>query len=167
MKTKVYWKTYIEPAMIAINIGTPTPTLTPIMSLLLTPPVSPSMTPVIPDVGVLVGTKDVGVPLVDSRFLTFVPNAIVLATEFCVVAGHVAVDPDGTEVISVLVAVYFDVVCSDTGQLSRPVDRQPVPVYVVELMSVVVVKPVASTALAVNAALVEVVFARQELASVV
>jgi hypothetical protein len=40
-------------------------------------------------------------------------------------------------------------------------------VYVVELISVVVVKPVASTPLAVNTALVGVVVARQKLASVV
>jgi hypothetical protein len=75
-------KTYIKPPMMASNTGTPRPILRPMMSLLLTPPVSPSTTPVIPEVGVVVGTKDVGVPLVDARFLTLVPNAMVLATEF-------------------------------------------------------------------------------------
>ena len=113
------------------------------MSFLLTPSVDLSTMPTMAEVGVVVGAKDEGVPLLDARFLTLVPNAIVLATEFWIVTGHDAVEPEGTEVTSVLVVVYFDVVCSETGQLSKPVDKQPVPVYVVELISVVVVKPVA------------------------
>jgi len=37
-------RTYTTPARIAIRTGTPTPTLTPIIILLLTPPVLPLMT---------------------------------------------------------------------------------------------------------------------------
>ena len=56
--------------MMAINTGTPTPTLKPMISLLLTPPVFPSRTlllpalPELPDEEDVVGTYDIGLPVV-------------------------------------------------------------------------------------------------------
>ena len=131
--------------MIAINTGRPTPTLTPMMILLLTPPVFPLITPLRPegseeavDVG---GTYDTGLPLVEVITCLFVPKAIVLVTLAWVVAGKVASDPESTEVTRVLVTEFFMVVCSDTGQFTSPVDRHIVAVYVISVLIVVVVKP--------------------------
>jgi hypothetical protein len=45
----------------------------------------------------------------EVKTLAFAPKAIVAATELFVVAGNVAVDPEGTEVTSVLVTVFLDV----------------------------------------------------------
>jgi hypothetical protein len=47
---------------------------------------------------------------VDAKALAFAPKAIVLATKLWVVAGNVAVDPEGTEVASILVTVFLDVI---------------------------------------------------------
>lgn len=53
----------MQPAKMAINTGTPTPTLTPMMTLLLTPPVLPLTARLLGEdcVG---ATYDVGLPVV-------------------------------------------------------------------------------------------------------
>lgn len=163
-------KTYMQPAIMAINTGTPTPTLTPMMTLLLTPPVSPLITLLIPedDVAVETGTYDTGVPLVALSFWIFVPKAIVLTRVFCVVAGNVAAEPEGTAVTRVLVTVFFDVDCSETGQFTSPVDRHAVAVYVTSVLVVMVVKSfLAITVAAALAAAVALPVAAQTPARVV
>src|SRR2546430_1802804 len=91
-------KSYMLPATMAINTGKPMPTLTPMMTLLLAPPVFPLITILIPEDGDGVGTYDTGLPLVALIFWIFVPKAIVLMTALCVVARNVALEPEGTAV---------------------------------------------------------------------
>ena len=69
-------KSYMQAAMLASNNGNPTPTTTPMIILLLTPPVFPSTILVIPEVGP--GTYDVGVPLEGFIACALLPKAIVL-----------------------------------------------------------------------------------------
>jgi len=130
----------MQTATIIINTGTPTPTLTPMMILLLTPPVSPLrivLLVLLLEDGV--GTYDTGLPLVALIPWIFVPKAIVLTTVFCIVAGNVASEPEGTAVTKVLVTVFLEVDCSETGQFTSPVDRHTVAVYVTSVLIVVVV----------------------------
>jgi len=141
----------MQPATMVINTGTPMPTLTPMMTLLLTPPVSPLITLLLPEDGV--GTYDTGLPLVALIFWIFVPKAIVLRTVFCVVAGNVASEPEGTAVTKVLVTVFFEVDCSETGQFTSPVDRHTVAVCVTSVLVVVVRSSLAIIVAAVAAAL--------------
>lgn len=157
-------------ATMAIKTETPTPTLTPIMILLLTPPVSPSITLLIQEDGVGTydtgeteeteevcvtgGIYDTGLPLVALISRIFSPKAIVLTTVLCVVAGNVALEPEGTAVTRVLVAVFLEVDCSEAGQFMSPVDRHTVAVYVTSVLIVVVVRSsLASIMAAVAAAL--------------
>ena len=74
---------------------------------------------------------------------------MVVGTEARVVAGKEALTPEGTAVTSVLVAVNFDVVCSDTGQSTNPVERHPTPTYVILVLKVVVVRSARGATLAV------------------
>jgi hypothetical protein len=130
----------MQTATIIINTGTPTPTLTPMMILLLTPPVSPLrivLLVLLLEDGV--GTYDTGLPLVALIPWIFVPKAIVLTTVVCIVAGNVASEPEGTAVTKVLVTVFLEVDCSETGQFTSPVDRHTVAVYVTSVLIVVVV----------------------------
>jgi hypothetical protein len=133
-------KTYTLPATMAINTGKPMPTLTPMMTLLLAPPVFPLITLLIPEDGDGVGIYDTGLPLVALIFWIFVPKAIVLTTIFCVVTGNVASEPEGTAVTRVLVTVFFEVDCNETGQFTSPVDWHTVAVYVTSVLVVVVVR---------------------------
>jgi hypothetical protein len=93
--------------MIAISTGTPTPILTPMTSLLLTPPVFPLKTLVIPvpPVGEEVGTKDTGLPLVELIAFTFVPKGIVVTAVLIAAVKNVAFEPEGTTENSVFVTV--------------------------------------------------------------
>jgi hypothetical protein len=142
----------MQRATMVINTGTPTPTLTPMMTLLLTPPVSPMIMVLLPEDGV--GTYDTGLPLVALIPWIFVPKAILLTTVFCIVAGNVASEPEGTAVTKVLVTVFLEVDCSETGQFTSPVDRHTVAVYVTSVLIVVVVRsPLAVIVAAVAAAL--------------
>ena len=109
-------------AVTAINNGTPTPTLTPMISLLLTPLVSPLRTPVTL-VGEEVGTKDTGLPLVELMAWILVPKAIVLTAVLLAAVTNVALDPEGTVITRVFVTVVLDVDCSETGQFNSPVDK--------------------------------------------
>jgi hypothetical protein len=146
-------KTYMQTATMVINTGTPTPTLTPMTTLLLTPPVSPLIMVLLPEDGV--GIYDTGLPLVALIPWIFVPKAILLTTVFCIVAGNVASEPEGTAVTKVLVTVFLEVDCSETGQFTSPVDRHTVAVYVTLVLIVVVVKsPLAVIVAAVAAAAV-------------
>jgi hypothetical protein len=142
----------MQTATIVINTGTPTPTLTPMMTLLLTPPVSPLIMVLLTEDGV--GTYDTGLPLVARIAWIFVPKAILLTVVFCFVVGNVASEPEGTAVTKVLVTVFLEVDCSETGQFTSPVDRHAVAVYVTSVLIVVVVRsPLAVIVAAVAAAL--------------
>ena len=44
------------------------------------------------------------------------------------VVGKVAVEPEGTAVVNVLVTVFLEVDCSETGQFTRVVPRHTVAV---------------------------------------
>jgi hypothetical protein len=124
--------TYMHPAITAINTGTPTPTLTPMTSLLLTLPVFPFSTPLIPvptlPVAEAVGTKDTGLPVVELIALIPVPNAIALTAVPVVAVTKVAFDPDGTTDTRVFVTIFLDVDCREIGQFMRPVDKHCVAV---------------------------------------
>lgn len=147
-------------AMAATMTGTPTPTLTPMIILLSTPPTSPSgCAPDSPgspgssglSVSVsLGGIYEAGLPVVASTDLMFVPKGTGLATTLSVEVGNTAVEPDGTAVISVLVLITFVVLWSEAGQLVRPGDWQTTPVYVTLSNRVVVSSSSSSLALAVK-----------------
>jgi hypothetical protein len=150
----------MNPATIAINTGKPTPTLTPIMTLLLTPPVFPLTTPLIPEgCEDTVGTYDTGLPLVALIPCFLVPNATVLRTVACAVAGKIASEPDGTEVVKVLVTEFFKVDCNETGQFTSPVDWHTVAVYVTSVLMTVVVRSSLAFKLAVELAVFAVTVA--------
>ena len=76
-------------------------------SLLLTPPVFPLKTLVIPvpPVGEEVGTKDTGLPLVELIAFTFVPKGMVLTAVLVAAVRNVAFEPEGTTENSVFVTV--------------------------------------------------------------
>jgi len=167
----------MDAAMMASKNGTPTPTLTPMMTLLLTPSVLPPRMLSVPagekgsavDVGGG-GTNDTGLPLVPVMAWIFAPKAITLATEFCVVAGNVASDPGGTAVTKVFVTVFLEVDCSDTGQFTSPVDKHIVAVCVILVVIVVVSRSSLATivgAVAVGATVEAVRLTAQPLAKVV
>lgn len=114
------------------NTGTPTPTLTPIINLLLTPPVfsfetSPAGGPPALPVDVVKGggTYDFGTP--DEPVMDNAPfpnseaaNAVTAADD------QITLNPDGTTVLRVFVTTFREIVCSDAGQLIRPGDKQAV-----------------------------------------
>lgn len=133
-------ETYITPAMTATTAGRPSPTLSPMMSLLLTPPLSPLSTapspvgdadgPVVCVRDVVVGgggTYDLGVPDDPvSDMASFgkgtVANAVTAAFD------HTTDDPDTTVALKVLVTTFLDTVCSEAGQLIMPRDMHAVAV---------------------------------------
>lgn len=95
------------PIMIAARTGTPTPTLTPIMTLVSTPWTSPSgcsgVGPLLPEIDVTEevgggGVYDVGDPVVASIAFIFVPNGTGVATPVPAVSGKVASEPAGMTV---------------------------------------------------------------------
>jgi hypothetical protein len=140
----------MHPAITAINTGTPTPMLTPMISLSLTPPVFPFSTPLIPLlVAEAVGTKDTGLPLVELMALIPVPNAIALTAVPVVAVIKVAFDPEGTTDTRVFVTVFLEVDCRETGQFMRPVDKHCVAVYVYVTSVLVVVDEAAFRAVTV------------------
>jgi hypothetical protein len=85
------------------------------------------------------GTKDTGDPEVEVNALTFVPNAIVVATLAVTVAGKVADDPEGTDVINVLTVVVSVVFWSEAGQMANAGETQLTAENVSVVDSVVVV----------------------------
>jgi len=137
------WRdTYTSPAIIPINTGTPTPTLTPMISLLLTPFVFPLRTPVspVPPVGEEVGTKETGLPLVELIAFTFVPKGMVVTAVLLAAVMNVAFEPEGTTETSVFVTVLWDVDCRDAGQFRSPVERHKIAVLVYVTSVLVVVE---------------------------
>jgi hypothetical protein len=96
-------ETYKQAANSPIKIGTPIPTLTPMMTLLETPFVFPFT--ILCAVLEGPGMYDVGVPVRVASFCTLEPKGMVLATELEMEAGNVGATPDGTEVVSVNVDV--------------------------------------------------------------
>ena len=135
--------------MIIIKSGTPTPTLTPMMTLLLTPPVSPSTVLVNVDsllVGFDVavvevdvfGIYDTGLPLVASTSFALAPNATVFTTASLVVVGNAASVPTGTAATNVLVTTFLTADWSEAGQFTSPVDKHTVAICVTTVVDVVI-----------------------------
>lgn len=92
---------YAEPNPTRARNGTPSPTLSPMMSLLFVPSVLPLRMPPSPPVDDAVdevdwGTYDVGVPDVAPSLYVLVPKGIAAVIEAEVLVGIVFVVPDST-----------------------------------------------------------------------
>lgn len=135
------------------STGTPRPTVTPIMMgflLSLWPAPLPSLPeePVDPSSPVpngFSGSEDgctvnaFGRPVVLGSRFACGPNGIAVTTVFCVVAGNVGSwSPSLISVVSDSVVVYTVIVCSETGQFSKPADSHPTAVTATSVLRMVV-----------------------------
>lgn len=133
------WLTYMIAAMAASRTGTPRPTLTPIMTALLTRCFSDSSPDVSEPFGdddeaVVVGGGGGGGGVYDFGF----PDELVIVTASAGKSTFWKVDvgpadqttgaPDATLDVSVFVITFLVRLCSEAGQLIRPGEAQTVAV---------------------------------------
>lgn len=85
------------------------------------------------------GVNSFGAPLLEINDCALDPKLTTSWTIAFVATGKTASTPDATAVMNVSVATNFRIVWSCGGQLTKPVVKHSIPVYVTFLLSVVVV----------------------------